>query len=86
MDAIADTFVSFEDHAAHRAANTAVLAALASSPQKRRAEEVPKPRAGATVKFAATPKPAMGTRAKKLAGLSAHTSPLRQKYLVRLLL
>jgi hypothetical protein len=58
VDAIADTFVSFEDHAAHQAANTAVLAALASSPQKRHAEEVLKPGAVATVKFAAPPAPA----------------------------
>jgi hypothetical protein len=72
VDAIADTFVSFEDHSAHRAANTAVLAALASSPQKRRAEEVLKPRAAALVTFVTTPTPALGPRAKKLAGLTAH--------------
>jgi hypothetical protein len=77
VDALADTFVSFEDHAAHKASNLAVLAQLAASPEKRRAEEVLKTPRTQTVKFAASNPPAMGTRAKKLAVLTAHlpTSP-----------
>jgi hypothetical protein len=72
VDALADTFVSFADHAAHKAFNLAVLAQLAASPEKQRAEEVLKPPRTPTVKFVSSTPPAMGTRAKKLAVLIAH--------------
>ena len=73
VDAPADTFVSFEDHAVHKASNLAVLTQLAASPEKRRAEEVLKTPRTQTVKFVASnPPPAMGTRAKKLAVLTTH--------------
>jgi hypothetical protein len=72
VDAIADTLVSFEDHAAHRASNMAVLTELAASPTKRRAEEVLKPRSAPVVQIVSADPPAQRTRAKKLASLTAH--------------